>query len=87
VRVLAIVASGKANIGGLFDHDASRSPFDKPARTWGMVYVTGVVAVDGFPRFNVDLVPEIGECYVAPALTIGGPCNILAFAGEPEQGI
>jgi hypothetical protein len=80
---LVIVASGKASIGGLFEHDASRSPFDKPARTWGMVYVTGVVAVDGFSRFNVDLIPGIGECFVIPALTIGGPCHILAFAGLP----
>jgi len=80
---LVIVASGKANIGGLFEHDAARSPFDRPARTWGMVYVEGVVPVDGFSRFDINLITGIGECFVIPALTIGGACDILAFAGLP----
>jgi hypothetical protein len=31
---LVIVASGKASIGGIFERDATRSPFDKPARAW-----------------------------------------------------
>ena len=80
---LVIVASGKADIGALFERDAARSPFDKPARTWGMIYVTGVAPVDGFSRFTVSLLPGIGECFVIPALTIDGACNILAFAGLP----
>jgi hypothetical protein len=80
---LVVVASGKADIGALFERDAARSPFDKPARTWGMIYVTGVDPVDGFSRFTVSLLPGIGECYVIPALTTGGACTILAFAGLP----
>jgi hypothetical protein len=80
---LVIVASGKADVGGLFERDAARSPFDKPARIWGMLYVTGVEPVDGFSRFTVSLLPGIGECFVIPALTIGGACYILGFAGLP----
>jgi hypothetical protein len=80
---LVIVASGKADIGGLFERDAERSPFDKPARAWGMIYVTGVEPVEGFSRFTANLIPGIGECFVIPALTVGGACYILAFAGLP----
>ncbi|MBV8614881.1 MAG: hypothetical protein JOY66_14115, partial [Acetobacteraceae bacterium] len=36
-----------------------------------------------FSRFNFNLVPGVGECFAIPALTIGGPCEILAFAGLP----
>lgn len=78
---LVIIASGKADVGGLFERDASRSPFDGPARTWGMIYVTGVEPVEGFSRFTISLLPGIGECFVIPALTIGGACYILGFAG------
>jgi hypothetical protein len=80
---LVVVASGKADISRLFERDAIRSPFDKPARTWGMVYATGVKPVEGFSRFTISLIPGVGECFVIPALTIGGPCTILAFAGLP----
>jgi hypothetical protein len=80
---LVIVASGKAELGGLFERDAARSPFDKPARTWVMLYVTSVEPVDGFTRFTFSLTPGIGECVVIPALTVGGACYILGFAGLP----
>src|SRR5262249_19726185 len=80
---LVVVASGKADISRLFDRDATRSPFDKPARAWGMIYVTGVTPVEGFSRFTISLIPGVGECFVIPALTIGGPCTILALAGLP----
>src|SRR3984957_18721376 len=80
---LVIVASGKASIGGLFERDATRSPFDKPARSWGIVYVNGVAPIDGFSRFTINLLPGIGEYFLIPALTIGGACDILTFAGVP----
>ena len=78
---LVIVASGKADISSLFERDATRSPFDKPARAWGMIYVAGVEPIEGFSRFTISLLPGIGECFVIPALTIGGDCYILGFAG------
>jgi hypothetical protein len=81
---LVIVASGKADIGGLFERDPARSSFVEPARAWGMIYVTGVEPVEGFSRFTVNLLPGVGECFVIPALTIGGACDILAFAGLPR---
>jgi hypothetical protein len=71
---LVIVASGKSDVGGLFERDAARSPFDQPARAWGVVYVTGVEPIEGFSRFTISLLPGIGECFVIPALTIGGAC-------------
>lgn len=80
---LVIVASGKASIGGLFQRDAERSPFDKPARSLGMIYVTGLAPAEPFPCVSFNVMPGIGECFVIPALTISGACDIIVFQGLP----
>jgi hypothetical protein len=80
---LVIVASGKAEIGGLFARDASCSPFDKPARALGMIYVTEIPPDERLSRVSFNVVPDIGEVFVIPALTIGGACDILVYQGLP----
>ena len=81
---LVIVASGKADITGLFERDAARSPFEKPARALGMVYVTGIPHDEPFPIVTFNVIPGVGEFFVIPALTTSGTCDILIFQGLPN---
>jgi hypothetical protein len=80
---LVIVASGKGDIGRLFERDAARSPFDKPARALALTYVTGMTPYEPFSRVSFNLVPGVGEYFVFPALTTAGACEIMVFEGVP----
>jgi Styrene monooxygenase A putative substrate binding domain len=81
---LVIVASGKADIAGLFERDAKRSTFEKPARALGMIYVTGIRPAESFSHVTFNIVPGIGEFFTIPALTTGGVCDIVVFSGLPN---
>ena len=49
-----------------------------------MIYVTGVGPAEGFSRFNVNLIPGIGECFVIPGLNIwGGPVTSWSLKAYP----
>ena len=80
---LVIVASGKGEIGKLFQRDAERSPFDKPQRSLALTYVHGMVPREKHSAVNFNLVPGVGEYFVFPALTLSGPCEIMVFEGLP----
>ena len=80
---LVIVASGKGDIGRLFERDAARSPFDTPARALALTYVTGMTPYEPFSRVSFNLVPGVGEYFVFPALTTAGACEIMVFEGVP----
>lgn len=80
---LVIVASGKAEIGGIFEQDVARSPFDKPARALALTYLTGMASDAPFRRITFNVVPGVGEYFVCPALTTSGPCDIMIFEGLP----
>jgi hypothetical protein len=80
---LVIVASGKGDIGRLFERDVARSPFDKPARALALTYLTGMTPYEPFSRVSFNLVPGIGEYFVFPALTTTGACEIMVFEGVP----
>lgn len=80
---LVIVASGKGEISGLFERDASKSPFDKPQRALALTYVKGMKPVQPFSRVCFNLIPGVGEYFVFPALTTTGPCEIMVFEGIP----
>ena len=79
---LVIVASGKGAIAGLFERDSERSPYSEPQRALALTYVRNMQ-----PRqpsavcFN--MIPNVGEYFVFPALTTGGPCEIMVFEGIP----
>lgn len=80
---LVIVASGKGQIGRLFERDASRSPYDKPQRVLALTYVKNMRPHQPFTAVCFSLIPNVGEYFVFPALTTSGPCEIMVFEGIP----
>ncbi len=78
---LLIVASGKGAIAALFETDASRSPFAQPQRALALTYVRNMRPREPFSAVCFNLIPNIGEYFVFPALTTTGPCEILVFEG------
>jgi flavin reductase (DIM6/NTAB) family NADH-FMN oxidoreductase RutF len=81
---LVIVASGKGEIGHLFERDASRSPYDKPQRALALTYVRGVRPRESYAAVCFNLIPNVGEYFVFPGLTTSGPCEIMTFEGVPD---
>ncbi len=80
---LVIVASGKGDIGKLFERDAGKSPYDKPQRALALTYVTGMTPRPGHSAVCFNLIPTVGEYFVFPALTTTGPCEIMVLEGIP----
>lgn len=80
---LVLIASGKGEIGKLFERDAARSPFDAPQRALALTYVHGMTPREPFSAVNFNLIPGVGEYFVFPALTKSGPCEIMVFEGVP----
>lgn len=81
---LVIVASGKGEIGNLFERDPVRSPYDKPQRALALTYVKNMRPREPYPAVCFNLVPNVGEYFVFPALTTTGPCEIMVFEGLPN---
>ncbi|WP_440995984.1 styrene monooxygenase/indole monooxygenase family protein [Arhodomonas sp. SL1] len=80
---LVLVASGKGEIGKLFERDAERSTFDKPQRALALTYVHGMTPRPEHSAVCFNLIPGVGEYFVFPALTLSGPCEIMVFEGVP----
>jgi hypothetical protein len=80
---LVVVAAGKGEIARFFERDADRSQFDQPMRALALTYVTGMTPRPDFSAVCFNLVPGVGEYFVFPALTTGGPCEIMVFEGVP----
>lgn len=80
---LVLVASGKGEVGKLFERDAARSQFDKPMRALGLTYVHNMPYEEEFSTVAFNLIPGVGEYFVFPALTTSGPCHIMVFEGVP----
>ena len=80
---LVIVASGKGDVGKMFERDATKSPYDRPQRALALTYVTGMTPRPEYSAVNFNLVPGVGEYFVFPALTTTGPCDIMVFEGVP----
>lgn len=80
---LVIVASGKGEIGRLFERDAEKSPYDKPMRALALTYVTGMTPRPEHSAVCFNLIPGVGEYFVFPALTTTGPCEIMVLEGVP----
>jgi hypothetical protein len=83
---LTVVAAGKGELVGVFDRDASRSPYTAPQRGLAVAYVHGMTPDPGYPACNVgfNAVPGLGELFVIPGLTHGGPCDILFWEAVPD---
>lgn len=80
---LVIVASGKGEIGQLFERDAEKSTFEKPMRALALTYVKGMTPRPEHSAVCFNLIPGVGEYFVFPALTTTGPCEIMVFEGVP----
>src|SRR5438067_381655 len=80
---LVIVASGKGTIAQLFERDTSRSPFSEPQRSLALTYVRKMRPREPYAAVCFNLIPNIGEYFVFPALTTKGPCEIMVFEGIP----
>jgi flavin reductase (DIM6/NTAB) family NADH-FMN oxidoreductase RutF len=80
---LVIVASGKGAISQLFTRDASRSPFCEPQRSLALTYVRNMRPRTPYAAVCFNLIPNVGEYFVFPALTTTGTCEIMVFEGVP----
>jgi flavin reductase (DIM6/NTAB) family NADH-FMN oxidoreductase RutF len=78
---LVIVASGKGALGQLFERDPARSPFSQAQRALALTYVTGMQPRVPYSTVCFNLIPNVGEYFVFPALTTSGPCEIMVFEG------
>lgn len=78
---LVIVASGKSSMDGLFQRDASRSPFERPQRALALTYVRNVTPRASYPQISFNIIPNVGEFFSFPALTTSGECEIMVFEG------
>ncbi|MBO0819410.1 MAG: FAD-binding oxidoreductase, partial [Nocardiopsaceae bacterium] len=80
---LVIVATGKGGLANLFPRDATRSVFETPQRALALTYVNGLAPRPGGSAVDFNLIPGIGEYFVFPALSSGGPCHIMTWEGVP----
>ena len=80
---LVVVASGKWALGGIFPRDPARSPFSEPQRALALTYVRNL-RPRPHPAICFNLIPNVGEYFVFPALTTSGPCEIMVFEGIPH---
>lgn len=74
---LVIVASGKGEIGKLFERDAERSQFDRPMRTISLTYVHGMLPRTDYNALNISINPGIGEYVNFPCITHTGAGDII----------
>jgi hypothetical protein len=80
---LVLVATGKGELGKLFERDALRCTFDRPQRSIALTYVHGMVPRDDFTALNINLNPGVGELVHFPGLTHSGPCDIINIESVP----
>ena len=80
---LVIVASGKGKLSQLFARDTVRSPYSAPQRVLALTFVKNVEPGKNYPLVSFNLIPNVGEYFVFPALTINGACEIMVFEGTP----
>jgi hypothetical protein len=86
---LVLVASGKGDIGKLFERDAEKSPLDKPMRALALTYVTNMEPITprtgGQPYRGLvwNGYPGVGEYFCCRCLTTTGLCDVMILEGIP----
>ena len=82
---LTIIAAGKGEIVELFDRDAEKSRYIRPARHLAAIYLNGIAVPEGVtePRMRVSLRPGGGEFFHMPSYTLTGPCDVLLVEAVP----
>src|SRR5262249_62072310 len=67
---LVLVASGKGEIGRLFETNKEHSPYPKPMRALALTYVKGMVPRKPFTAVNFNPPPGVAQHTSSPARTI-----------------
>ena len=82
---LTVIAAGKGEIVEMFDRDAERSTYTRPARNLAAIYLTGIDPFPGAaePRMRVNLRPGVGEYLHMQSHTLTGPCDVLLVEAVP----
>ena len=86
---LVLLATGKGELGRLFERDDEKSPYDRPMRALALAYVTGMEPVtphtggESFRGLTWNGYPGVGEYFNCNALTKSGPCEIMIYEGIP----
>ncbi len=80
---LVIVATGKGDLGRIFERWEERCTYDRPQRELALTYVHGMEPRGPFSSVCFNLIPGVGEYFVFEALTLNGPCHIMVFEGIP----
>jgi hypothetical protein len=82
---LTVIAAGKGEIVELFDRDAERSFYTRPARHLAAIYLNGIDVPAGVsePRMRVNLRPGAGEYFHMQSHTLTGPCDVLLVEAVP----
>lgn len=81
---LVLLAAGKGEVVKQFERDAERSTFDKPQRALALTYVKGMQPISPYSRVTFNVIPQVGEYFSFPALTVNGACDIMVFEGIPN---
>ena len=68
----------------IFERDGTRSPYDRPQRALAVAYVDGVPRGDAV---RITIVPEVGELFAMPCLTLSGPCEILFLEASARRSV
>lgn len=74
---LLLVATGKGELGQLFERDAERCRYAAPQRITALTYIHGMKPREDFGAVNINVNPGIGELVHFPGLTLSGPCDII----------
>jgi hypothetical protein len=82
---LTIIAAGKGEIVEMFDRNAERSLYSRPARNLAAIYLNGIDPFPGIaePRMRVNLRPGAGEYLHMQSHTLTGPCDVLLVEAIP----
>ncbi|MBS0316311.1 MAG: FAD-binding oxidoreductase [Proteobacteria bacterium] len=86
---LVLLAGGKGEVVKMLSTNAERSPVKESMRKLALTYVTGMKRHDYIECVNFNLIPGVGEYFVFPSLTTGGPygsgktqvCDIMVLEG------
>ncbi|MBB6171905.1 2-polyprenyl-6-methoxyphenol hydroxylase-like FAD-dependent oxidoreductase [Nocardiopsis mwathae] len=80
---LVVVATGRGELGELFERDGQRSEFAAPQRTLTAAYVHGMAEHAAGSVLRRNVLPGVGEILVTPSYTLGGPCHAITVEAVP----
>ncbi len=79
---LIIIASGKNNLNTLFEINKEASPHQIPQRAICLLAVKGMKPHFS-PGISANIIPNIGEYFTTPGISVNGACEMMLFEGVP----